>query len=170
MIYWVKQYFSRLSNHLLSLYEVLTIAVFSLLPFGITFFVASASREEGQLASLSDIVGRGQLFLLAYSIFGTIFWLAFMRSDKPRHDARAFLGVIATLLIFPVVGFIGVDPTFSTILNDNIILLGYWFYGILLFIHYLILFYMNIDPPQPSDVISREASNMRSKYEELRSD
>ncbi len=167
MIYWIKKYFSHPDGHIQALYEVIMIALFSLAPFAITFFVRSAEHKDGVQVPFEEIVGRGQLYLLAYGVFGTIFWLAFLKSDKPRHGARAFLGGVATILILPVIGFLGVDPTFSAMLNSNIVRLGYWFYAILLTINYLLLFYMHIDPPEPSEVLDREAGSMRRQYEEL---
>lgn len=167
MIYWIKKYFTNGPVHAHAVYEVLMTSLFSLSPFIITYFVGSAKRMDGSFVSLSEIVGRGQLYLLAYGIFGTVFWLAFLKSDRPRHGARAFLGGIATLLIIPVIGFFGVDPTFSTVLNPSVVHMGYYFYFGLLFLNYLIIFYLSIDPPEPGDIFSRETSEMAQKYKEL---
>jgi hypothetical protein len=141
VIYWIKKYFTDRSAHLVAAYEVIATALFSLAPFFITYFVESAKREDNSFIHMSAIVGRGQLYLLSYALYGTVFWLAFMKSDRPRHGARAFLGIVSTLIMIPVIGFLGVDPTFSTVLNENIVYLSYWFYGILLVINYLLLFY-----------------------------
>ena len=119
MIYWIKKYFSHCDIHLQAAYEVIMVSVFSLAPFAIALFVRSASLTEGDILTLEDIVGRGQIYLLAYGIFGTVFWLAFLKSDRPRHGARALLGAIATIAVLPIIGFIGVDPTFSTVLNST---------------------------------------------------
>lgn len=167
MIYWIKQYFTRPREHFQAFYEVFMIALFSVAPFVITYFVRSAGKPPGSAIPFDDIVGRGQIYLLAYSVFGTVVWLAFLKADVPRHGARAFLGVICILLIFPVVGFLGVDPTFSTIINSDIVKLSYLFYCGFLLINYLILFYINIDPPEPSEILTRETGSMRRQYEEL---
>lgn len=167
MIYWIKKYFTDPAGHWRALYEVVVIAIFSLGPFVITFFTRAALSEDGTSVDLYDIVGRGQLYLLSYGIFGTVFWLAFPNPDKPMHGARALLGTVATLIALPVIGFIGVDPTFSSVLNSKIINLGYWVYGLFLLIYYLILFYTDIVPPEPNTVLEREANDMRKKYEEL---
>lgn len=167
-MYWVKKYFSDLDAHGAAIYEVLVVTLFSIAPFFVSYFVISAKRLDGSFLSFDELFGRGQLYLLGYGIFGTIFWLAFLKSDRPRHNARAFLGAIATLAIIPIIGFLGVDATFSTVLNPNIVSLGYWFYGALLLVHYLLLFYLNVEPPEPNEIISREASSMRDRYKELR--
>ncbi len=168
MIYWIKKYFSDPDAHWSALYEVFIVALFSISPFVVSYFVLSAKRTDGSFSSLDDIVGRGQVYLLGYGIFGTIFWLAFLKGDRPRHGARAFLGAVATLSMIPIVGFLGVDATFSTILNTQIVAFGFWFYSGLLIIYYLLLFYMNITPPGPNEIIGREADSMRDRYEELR--
>lgn len=167
MIYWIKKYFSNPSAHQIALYEVTVTALMSLAPFMITYFAKSAQITDGSFISLDEMVGRGQIYILVYGIFGTVFWLAFVKSDKPRHDARAFLGVVAFMLVLPILGFIAVDPTFSTILNKQIVILGYVFYIAMLFINYLLLFYLNIEPPEPNAVLARGADDMRKRYEEL---
>ena len=166
-MYWLKKYFSDFSAHVRAAYEVITTAVFSLIPFGIAYLNASIRLPNGQFITFAEIVGRGQVFLLSYALYGAIFWLAFGRSDTERHGARIFLGLIATLLIFPVVGLLGVDPTFSNILNSTIVRISYWLYAILLILNYLLLFYLNIEPPEPKEVYKREAKDMRDRYKEM---
>lgn len=166
MIYWIGKYFSDLRSHFDAIYEVFVTAVFSLVPFFVAIFVAEAKNNAAS-SSLDDLLGRGQLYLLAYGIYGTIFWLAFVKGDRPRHGARIFLGLISTLLILPVIGFLGVDPTFSTVLNSSLVNAGYWLYALFLFINYLLLFYLNVDPPEPAEVFNREAKAMQKRYKEL---
>lgn len=168
MIYWIKMYFTDAKGHARALYEVLVLFAFSVLPFFITAMVRSAKNPDGSFASMTDLFSRGQAYLLAYALFGSIFWLAFLKPDKPRHGARAFLGLIAVLALLPVVGFLGIDPTFSTILNKSMITASYVIYASLLFIRYLLLFYMNIAPPAAAEIFDRESSDMRNRYKEFR--
>jgi hypothetical protein len=168
MIYWLKKFFSNPNMHRDAIYEVIMTAAFSLAPFMIAFFVRYGRSESRTVPTLDDLLGRGQLYLLSYGIFGAIFWLAFLRPDKPRHGARALLGALATLAIMPVIGFIGVDPTFSTVLNKDVVTFSYWTYGVLLFMNYLLIFYMDIPPPEPRDVLERETNEMRKAYEEIK--
>jgi len=167
MIYWFRKYFSDPAGHRAALSEVVVTAIFSLLPFFISFLVESAKKTDGTYADPSQLVGRGQIYLLSYGIFGTIFWLAFVKGDRPRHGARVFFGTIGTFAVFPIVGFLGVDPTFSTILNSRIVGWSYVFYALFLWINYLLLFYMNITPPNPAEVFSREADKMQSDWREF---
>ena len=141
--------------------------VCSLAPFIIAAFVRSAQSINGNDITISDLLARGQVYLLAFSLFGTIVWLAFVRNDQPRHNARIFIGILALFLMLPIFGFIGVDPTFSTIFNPYITKLSFVFYGIFILFHYLLLFYCGIEPPEPRDVFSRDASTMADKYRAL---
>jgi predicted permease len=168
MIYWIKKYFSAPRAHWTAFYEVAITAAFALAPFLVTYFVESAKLPDGKFFNVDNLVGRGQLYLLSYGLFGSLFWLAFMKDDKPRHGARVFLGLCATLAMLPAIGYIGVDPTFSSVANRYIVNFGYILYFILLFINYLLLFYMNISPPEPQDILDRETLNMRQRYEEMR--
>lgn len=167
MIYWLRKYFTDPRAHWAAAYEVILTAAFSLMPFLITYFVESAKRQDGTFFQMDNLVGRGQLFLLSYGIFGTVFWLAFMKDERPRHGARAFLGAVATLSVVPMIGYLGVDPTFSTVMNRTIIIYSYWIYGMLILINYLLLFYINVTPPQTGDILDRETNDMRARYEEM---
>jgi hypothetical protein len=168
MIYWVKKLGSDWPGHGRALYEAGVLFAFSIAPFVITLLVRSAKLPNGASISFGSFFERGQLYLLAYALSGSIVWLAFLKPDKPRHGARAFLGLIGLLVLLPVIALIGVDPTFSTILNRDIIWWSYATYITLLIIRYLLTFYMNIEPPAPSEVFAREGSKMRSQYEELK--
>ncbi|MCK0099255.1 hypothetical protein MWU38_07665 [Qipengyuania sp. S6317L1] len=163
-MYWVKQYFSQPDVHWRSITEVLIIAICSLAPYFITAFVKSATGDGGVGFEVGTLFARGQIYLLAYALFGTILWLAILRGDRPRHAARAYLGMAAILLVLPIVGFIGVDPTFSTIVNDDVVSWGYWFYGAFLLIHYLLLFYMEIAPPDLQDTFKQGTKSLDDEY------
>ena len=165
--YWVRQFFSDWWGHLAALTEVGLIAAFSLSPFIITYFVHTARGPTSMAATLNGLFGRGQLYLLAYSIFGVIFWLAFVRWDQPRHGVRIFLGSVATLMVLPIVGFIGVDPTFSTIANHDTIAWGYYFYFGMLLLNYLLLFYMDKAPPTVKEIFQRGSNQLAREYHNL---
>lgn len=167
MMYWIKKYFSNRETHVQSIYEVGLVVIFSVAPFIMTYFIRMSHAAEGSVVGINDLISKGQLYLLAYSVFGTILWLAFAKSDKPRHGARIFLGIFGVFLMLPVIGLLGVDPTFSANLSSFSITLSYWMYGIFIFVHYLLLFYMEIPPPQPRDILNREAQEMRALYTEM---
>ena len=165
-----KTVLSKPASHGTALWEVAITSVFSLIPMFAVLFSSSTHRTDGSLAPISELVGRGQLYLFVFATFGTVFWLAFVRGDTPRHGARVFLGIIAVLVMFPIVSNFGGDPTFSNILNPSLVTLSYWYYIGFLALNYLLLFYINIDPPQPKEVFDRESKDMRQRYEEAKHD
>jgi hypothetical protein len=165
--YWVRQFFSDWRGHLKALTEVGLTALFTLSPFIIAYFVRTTKGPTSFNATFMDLFGRGQLYLLAYGIFGTVFWLAFIRWDQPRHGVRAFLGCVATLMMLPIVGFIGVDPTFSTVANRQTVMWGYYFYAGMLLINYLLLFYMDKQPPAVRDILRRGSDQLSDEYRSL---
>lgn len=166
-MYWLRKLFTDGSTHLRAAGEAFILFVFSVAPFGVTVLIRMRTHQDDPIA-LYDLFSRGQLFLLAYALFGPIFWLAFVRWDRPRHNARTALGVLALFLLIPLVALMGVDPTFSTTLNYDLVLISFYFYGSLLLIRYLLTFYINIDPPVVSEILGREADVMRDRYREMR--
>ncbi|USA62206.1 hypothetical protein NCF85_04265 [Qipengyuania citrea] len=164
-MYWFKKYFSQPYAHVRALIEVAIVSLFSLLPYSVTAFVRVARTTSGSEFNFGELFARGQIYLLAYAMFGTIFWLAFVRSDRPRHDARIFLGVLAVILVIPIIGFTGVDPTFSTVINRDVITWGYGFYFAFLAIYYLLIFYSDIVPPDPQDIFERGTRDLDRDYD-----
>lgn len=134
-------------------------------PFVVAFAASSASSDSGTTADFWRYVNKGQLFLLSYGLFGPIIWLAFINPTIARHNMRALLGLIALIVILPVVGFLGIDPSFSTIQNGWIVKVSYWFYGGFLFINYLLIFYCTIEPPTAEQALSRGSQDMRDMYD-----
>lgn len=163
-MYWVRMFFTQADTHLHAIAEVAVTALFSLAPLLLAIVLPSVQNADGSFLPLSSVAGRGQIFLLVYGLYGTIFWLGFANWEYPRHNARFFLGFVGTLVIWPIVAFSGIDPTFSTILNPNLITISYWTYGIFLGLNYLLLFYMKIDPPEPQKVFERGTIAMRDQY------
>lgn len=164
MIYWVKKFFSQSETHAKAFAEVFVTVVFSLAPLVTAVLIPSIKRADGSFIPLDEVVGRGQVFLLSYGLYGTIFWLAFANGDYPRHTARIVLGTLATIAIIPVISVSGVDPTFSTVLNPSVIRASYWLYGSFIVLNYLLLVYMRIEPPEPREVYKREARTMQDQY------
>lgn len=165
--YWIRQFFSDWRGHLTALTEVGLTAVFTLSPFIIAYFVRAARGPASFSDTFMDLFGRGQLYLLAYGVFGTVFWLAFVRWDQPRHGVRVFLGSVATILVLPIVGFLGVDPTFSSVANQTTVIWGYYFYASILLINYLLLFYMDKQPPTVRDILKRGSTQLADDYHSM---
>lgn len=169
-MYWIKKFFSNLNVHGRAFSEVFCVCLFSLGPLGVNLFVQYAKSDNVTgtfVSALDSLFGRGQMYLMAYALFGTIFWLAFLRPDRDRHNARVVLGLVATICMFPIVGFIGIDPTFSTVANPEIVTIGYYFYAGFAVIYYLLLFYMEIQPPSPADIFESETADLLNEYGKL---
>jgi hypothetical protein len=169
-MYWIKQLFSHWGSHWKALCEVGCVCLFSLVPLGVSLFAQNAQAEGGLvsvLPTLNMLFGKGQMYLMGYALFGTIFWLAFFSGDKEPHVARRALGALAILAILPVVGIFGIDPTFSRVANPTIVQWGYYFYMAFAAIYYLLLFYVSIDPPTPSDVFKSETDVLIADYGKL---
>jgi hypothetical protein len=170
-MYWLKQLFSHKRAHWNAFCEVACVCIFSLAPLAVNLLIQNARSSSG-LASLEPtlflLFGKGQMYLMGYALFGTIFWLAFWSGDKEPHKARRFLGTLAIFAIIPIFGGLGVDPTFSSVVNPKVVAWGYYFYGAFAGIYYLLLFYVAIDPPTPTDVFTSETNELVSAYERLR--
>jgi hypothetical protein len=169
-MYWIKQLCSHGNAHWKAFCEVCCVCLFSLAPFGAILFVQNAQRADG-LDSIRPILnmlfGKGQMYLMGYALFGTVFWLAFWSGDKEPHAARRILGTCAILAILPIVAGFGADPTFSSVVNPKIVEWGYYYYIAFAAIYYLLLFYIEIEPPSPADVFKNETDELIDNYGRL---
>lgn len=169
-MYWVKKLFSHGDAHWRAFCEVGCVCLFSLVPLGVSLFAQNAQAVSGTMSigpTLNLLFGKGQMYLMGYGLFGTIFWLAFFSGNKEPHIVRRAIGAIAIMAILPVVGLFGVDPTFSSVANSSIIAMGYYFYAAFAVIYYLLLFYVEIDPPTPNEVFKAETNDLISNYGRL---
>jgi hypothetical protein len=169
-MYWIKQLLSHRDAHWKAFCEVACVCLASFVPLGVSLFAQTARAADGLDSvwpTLDMMFGKGQMYLMGYALFGTIFWLAFWSGNKEPHKARRALGTFALLAIAPVVGGFAVDPTFSSVANARIVTWGYYFYAIFAAIYYLLLFYVEIDPPTPNDVFDRETGNLIDEYGRL---
>jgi hypothetical protein len=141
--------------------------VCSLIPLAAAYFHNASHEGVGFGQTALNLFGRGQAYLLAFSLFGTLLWLAFARADKPRHNMRMFLGLIAVLGMLPIVGSFGVDPTMSEVHDAKFVRISFYTYGFYLLIYHLLLYYMDIPPPAAADIFKREADDMRDKFRSM---
>lgn len=162
-MYWIKKFFSDPESHGRSFIEVSVVAAFSLL-----FVSLPGFRDLGANENISNIefFTIAQILALTYAQYGSIFWLAFIRGDKPRHSPRAALGLVATLLIIPIVPYLSFDPQFQSVTAEGAKTVSFALYSVYLIINYLLLFYLNVEPPSPEKSLSKGASSLREKYEE----
>lgn len=170
MIYWIRQFFSRPRTHGLAISQVAVTTIFALAPLLITALVFNY-KNEGNFdfeAGVKQAVGGGQLFLYAYGLIGTIIWLAFIKWDRQMHGPRRLLGLITILASFLIVGMLGLDPTISSAKNIAIIKASYWTYAGFLFINYLLLFYLEIEPPGADESLKSGSKELIERYNRIR--
>ncbi|MEN1972391.1 hypothetical protein WCE34_08625 [Luteimonas sp. MJ204] len=170
MSYWIRQFFSRPQNHGKAASEVIVTAAVALSPLLITAVVFNYRNTSkfDLSAGLAEAIGGGQLFLYAYGLIGTIIWLSFMRWDRQVNGPRRILGFVTILIAFAIVGMLGLDPTISNAKNQTILSASYWIYGSFLFINYLLLFYIEIDPPPPEESLKEGTRSLKARYASLR--
>lgn len=169
MTYWIKQFFSRPGTHWSAFQEVAVTAVISLVPLFITAVVFNYKNSSvfDLTSGLEGAVGGGQLFLYAYALLGTIFWLSFMRSDRLMNAPRRIIGFLTFIAALFIVSLLGLDPTISEAKNPAILKASYWTYFLFLISHYLLLFFVEIDPPPASKSIANSARDLIGRYEKM---
>lgn len=169
MIYWIKQFFTRPMTHWKALLEVTVTAIISLVPLLITAVIFNY-KNEGVFDFYSGVrgaIGGGQLFLYAYALLGTIFWLAFMKFDRPMNAPRRAIGFLTFITALFIVSMLGLDPTISNAKNHFILESSYWTYSAFLIAHYLLLFFVEIDPPPVNESIASSTQELMGKYERM---
>ena len=173
MTYWLRQLFTRPREHFSSLIEVFVTAVFALLPLALAA-IKYNYEKAGDNFVFDQIVrqafGGGQLFLYSYALIGTIIWLSLVKWDRPATAPRRFFGFITIIGSLTLVYLLAIDPTLSSAKNYLIIEARYWAYASFLLINYLLLFYMNIDPPTPEDSLAAGTSRLIKTYRAQKDD
>lgn len=169
MIYWIQQFFTRPRTHGSALAEVLVTSILALTPLMSSALLYSYINPQAINLSdaLKQAIGGGQLFLFAYSVFGTIIWLAFIKWDKEMHGPRRLFGFIALALTILIVPLLGLDPTLSKAKNQVIVTASYCFYGAFLCIYYLLLFYLEIDPPPADESLKSGSQKLKARYQSM---
>lgn len=164
MMYWIKKFFSDGKAHWQAFSEVVIVAAFTFALYIGSFLKNNAQHEHTMKGNFLE---RGEIFLLIYSLFGTLFYLAFIHVGKPSNGPKKFFGFLITLTIIPVVLLSGFDPTFRSIVNYDINFIGYVVFAFFLFSYYALLFYQELAPPDPEKVLEDGARNMANKAREL---
>ena len=165
MIYWIKKFFSDPEAHWRALWEVFTVTAFTFALYIGSFLKANASAET---LTRQNILDRGEIFLLIYALFGTLFYLAFIHIGKPANGPKKLFGLLVSLSIIPIVLMSGFDPSFKFIVNERINNAGYYVYALFLFSYYALLFYQELEPPDPDRVLEDGARAMAKKVRGLR--
>jgi cytochrome bd-type quinol oxidase subunit 2 len=163
VIYWLGKFFSDPKAHWRAFCEVAVVTVFSLAAYVGTYLKHNSTTD----IIAGNLMDRGQIFLLIYSLFGTLFYLAFIHVDKPSNGPKKFFGFWITLIILFVVFLGDFDASFSHVVNKDITRWGFIAYGFYLFSYYALLFYQELAPPDPTEVIDRDTKDMADRAREL---
>lgn len=148
--------------------EISVVSLLGLLPPVLATLRLSVGAKEAELNSLEafwattvSTFGAGQLFLYAFSIWGTLIWLMINGVRGRFGFAR---GLILCVLFVMALGVSGIgifDPSFQT-KNQLVVQLSYWCYGITI-ASYFVLLWMSV----PSEVdLGDELANGSKKLEE----
>lgn len=163
-MYWIKKFFTDREAHFRAFSEVFTVAAFTFALYVGSFLKASASSTSG---TAEQLLKRGEVFLLIYALFGTLFYLSFIHVGKPTNGPKKFIGLLISLIIIPIVLMSGFDPTFHFIVNEDVNRGGYLVFLLFLFSYHALLFFQEIEPPSPEAVLNAEAKSMADKVREL---
>lgn len=164
MRYWLAKFFSQPAAHGRAFAEVFVTTAFSLTLYAGAFLKINATRE-GELGG--KFLERGEVFLLTYALYGTLFYLAFIHIGKPANAPKKFVGLLVSLLAIPIVFMSGFDPTFRSIVNEDVNFWGYVAYGLFLLSYYALLFYQEIKPPDPEQVLEDGARDMAAQARQI---
>ncbi len=149
MIYWIRQLFTNGEGHKRAFAEVSIVGFFTLIPSIVTYYSTLADKSKPAAAKgqfeltengLIPFLDGGDLYFLGYAIFGTLFWLSFIRWDNEVHAARKLFGTASLMMVLLLVGFMGIDPELNGITLAPVKGMGIYFYISMNLIYYLLLF------------------------------
>lgn len=142
--------------------------------FGIFPFIVAVLRHNALAGSNIDVptvftesLSGGQLYLYAFSLFGTLLWLSVFNWTIPRRLYRLALAAIVIVLGFIIVALGGVDPTFSKLQNTAIVTMSFYCYGAFIVIYFLLLFGSKETPPAARASLDDEAKELMGKLRQL---
>jgi hypothetical protein len=147
--------------------EVIVVVLFGIFPFIVAVVrynvVNNASDAFEFAATFNDSFSGGQLYLYAFSLFGTLMWLSFFNWTIPYYRSRLFIAALVIVIGFLIVAMGGIDPTFSTIKNKSIVKLSQYCYGICIVLYLLLLLISKAEPPSVNQTTETEAKSLIDK-------
>jgi hypothetical protein len=147
--------------------EVAVVILFGIFPFVVAVvrynMVNNVSDAFEFATTFNDSFSGGQLYLYAFSLFGTLMWLSFFNWAIPYYKSRLFIAAIVLIIGFLIVAMGGVDPTFSTIKNKSIVKLSYYCYAICIVLYLLLLLISKAEPPSVNETTETQAQSLIHK-------
>lgn len=151
--------------------EVAVVTICGILPFLLAVLRYNTIKHPQAGIEIAPVFlesfSGGQLFLYAFSLLGTLLWLAIFNWTIPRRPLRWILGLCVVIVGFALVGLGGIDPSFSTIQNVEIVGLSKWCYGLFTLIYFLLLLAAKEPPPKAGATFASDAGKMAEKLKGL---
>lgn len=146
--------------------EVCVVIVLGFVPFFIS--AARFNYEKKEKFDLSSVFiesfSGGQLYLYAFSLFGTLMWLSLFNWQIPYTKGRIAIGFFLVLLGLLISGLGGIDPTFSKIINYDIVSWGYWIYALFVVFYFALIILSKQQPPTVSATLNLETDELLQKF------
>ena len=144
--------------------EVVVVVFFGVFPFLVAVvrynMINNASDVFEFSTTFNDSFSGGQLYLYAFSLFGTLMWLSFFNWTIPFYKSRIFIAGVVLVIGLLIVAMGGIDPTFSTIKNKSIVKLSHYCYGICIVLYLLLLLISKAEPPSVNETTEAQAKDL----------
>lgn len=141
--------------------EVLVVCIFGIAPL---FAVAlRASEQTNAVDSIASSITRGQLFLYAFSLIGTLAWLSIANWRIPSGVIKSIIALFVLVMIMLIFSFGIFDPTFEELKNENSVIWSYIIYFYAIFLYFAILMVINFPSIELGGVFRRGASSLIGK-------
>jgi hypothetical protein len=147
--------------------EVVVVVFFGLFPFIVAVIrrnmINDASDAFEITAAFQSSFSGGQLYLYAFSLFGTLMWLSFFNWRIPFYKSRILIAGIVLVIGFLIVAMGGIDPTFSTIKNRPLVALSRYCYAICIILYLLLILISKAEPPSVKETTESQAKDLIGK-------
>jgi hypothetical protein len=155
------------SRYIEAVAEVFVVVFFGLFPFIVAVIRYNMITEGSDAlevnAAFHSSFSGGQLYLYAFSLFGTLMWLSFFNWTIPFYKSRIFIAAIVLVIGLIIVAMGGIDPTFSTIKNKSLVALSQYFYAICIILYVLLLLISKAEPPSVKETTDSQATDLIDK-------
>ena len=150
-----------------ALAEVTVVVFFGLFPFIVAVIrhnmINDASDAFEFTTAFQISFSGGQLYLYAFSLFGTLMWLSFFNWTIPFYKSRIFIAGIVLVIGLIIVAMGGIDPTFSTIKNKPLVALSRYCYAMCIILYLLLILISKAEPPSVKDTTDFQAKDLIGK-------
>jgi hypothetical protein len=144
--------------------EVAVVVFFGIFPFIVAVIrynmVTNVSDAIDFATAFNNSFSGGQLYLYAFSLFGTLMWLSFFNWTIPFYKSRIFVAGVVLVIGFIIIAMGGIDPTFSTIKNKSLVALSRYCYAICIILYLLLILISKAEPPSVRATTESQAKGL----------